>query len=116
VYSLRGKDRNLFGLRRAADGVWALFYQVNTHQGPMLYVLNIFVQQICENIGVFLLKILLVCAKIGSQHWFLRETPNIKNDLNIDPWPIQAISAFTVYYFYFLLHWKTAAVLFCSSG
>jgi hypothetical protein len=28
VYALRGKDRNLFGLRRAPDGVWALFYQV----------------------------------------------------------------------------------------
>ena len=28
VYALRGKDRNLFGLRRAPDGVWALFDQV----------------------------------------------------------------------------------------
>ena len=28
VYALRGKDRSLFGLRRAPDGVWALFYQV----------------------------------------------------------------------------------------
>lgn len=28
VYSLKGKDKLLFGLRRASDGVWALFYQV----------------------------------------------------------------------------------------
>ena len=28
VYSLRGKDKNLFGLRRDLNGVWALFYQV----------------------------------------------------------------------------------------
>ena len=28
VYSLKGKDKSLFGLRRDPNGVWALFYQV----------------------------------------------------------------------------------------
>jgi hypothetical protein len=36
---------------------------------------NVFAEKFGEKIGGFLLKLLLVFAKIGSQHWFLRNTP-----------------------------------------